>query len=81
LEELELELAEDAAEVVGVDDATASTPPVTGPLSVIVFSLEPMAFAAAKKAALVFPELGALIEPTIPLPQCCRDLQKNQTGS
>lgn len=86
LEELELELAEDADVAVGVDDATASTPPVTGPLSVTyyashkerhlntcsitdgerptVFSLEPMAFAAAKKAAPVFPVLGALIELT-----------------
>jgi len=77
------ELAEEElAEVeVGVDVATASTPPVTGPLSVTVGSFEPMAFAAAKNAAAVFPVDGALIEPTIPAPQCCGALQKNQTGS
>lgn len=34
-----------------------------------VFSLLPMAFAAAWKAWNVFPEEGALIEPTIPKPQ------------
>jgi len=76
-----LELAEDADEAVGVDVATAFTPPVTGPLSDTVFSFEPMAFAAAKKFAAVFPEDGALIEPTIPVPQCVGALQKNQTGS
>jgi hypothetical protein len=66
----EVELDDDADEGVGVDDATAFTPPVTGPLSGTVFSFVPMAFAAAKKAAAVFPEDGALIEPTIPRPQC-----------
>jgi len=76
-----LELAEDADVAVGVDVATAFTPPVTGPLSDTVCSFEPMAFAAAKKLAAVLPEDGALIEPTIPLPQCCDALQKNQTGS
>jgi len=76
-----LELAEDADEAVGVDVATAFTPPVTGPLSVTVCSFVPMAFAAAKKAAAVFPEEGALIEPTIPRPQCCCALQKNQIGA
>jgi len=63
------ELPEDGDVAVGVDVATAFTPPVTGPLSDTVGSLVPMAFAAAKKAAAVFPEVGALIEPTIPRPQ------------
>jgi len=71
----------DADVAVGVDVATAPTPPVTGPLSGSVFSFEPMAFAAAKKAAAVFPEDGALIEPTIPRPQCVGNLQWNQIGS
>jgi len=81
LEELGEGLEELADVGVGVDVATASTPPVTGPLSVTVGSFVPMAFAAAKKAAAVFPVDGALIEPTIPRPQCCGALQKNQTGS
>jgi len=66
------ELADDG---VGVDVASAPTPPVTGPLSDTVGSFAPMAFAAAKKAAPVFPVDGALIVPTIPAPQCCGALQ------
>jgi len=72
---------EPAEDEVGVDVATAFTPPVTGPLSVMTGSLEPMAFAAAKKASAVFPVVGALIEPTIPRPQCDGSLQKNQIGA
>jgi len=49
--------------------ATAPTPPVIGPLSGTGASFEPMAFAAAKYAAKVFPVVGTLIAPTIPLPQ------------
>jgi len=71
------ELGEGLEVEVGVDVATAPTPPVTGPLSVVkVGSFVPMAFAAAKKAAPVFPVDGALIVPTIPRPQCCDSLQK-----
>jgi hypothetical protein len=39
-----LELAEDADEAVGVDVATAFTPPVTGPLSVTYMSHERTSF-------------------------------------
>jgi len=81
LEELGEGLDELADDEVGVDFATAATPPVTGPLSDTTGSFVPMAFAAAKKAAALFPVDGALIEPTIPRPQCCGALQKNQTGS
>jgi len=71
---------EDADVALGGAVATAFTPPVTGPLSGTVCSFAPMAFAAAKKLSAVFPEVGALIEPTIPRPQCPGNLQKNQIG-
>jgi len=70
------ELAEDPDAAVGVDVATAFTPPVTGPLSDWVTSFVPRAIAAPKKASAEFgPEVGALIAPTIPRVQCCVDLQ------
>jgi len=64
----------------GVFVATALTPPVFGPLSERIVSLWPMAFALAKYASNVFPVVGALIEPTIPVPQCFAILQNHQMG-
>jgi len=54
----------------GAAVASASTPPVTGPLSVSVCSELPIAMAAAWNAwNVLVPLVGALIEPTIPIPQ------------
>jgi len=60
------------AEAVLVGDAvaTAPTPPVTGPLSLSVVSPLPIFFAAASKVEKVLlPDVGALMDPTIPCPQ------------
>jgi len=55
--------------------ACALTPPVTAPLSVSVTSLLPIARAACLKASYVLPDDGALMEPTMPFPQCVTCLQ------
>lgn len=74
LEELDPEVddgaATDGVPLVGPAVATAPTPPVCGPLSGTVDSLEPIAFAALMKASVLpLPLAGALIVPTMPKPQ------------
>jgi len=63
------ELALGEAVAAGAAVATAPTPPVTGPLSWMVASLPPMALAAVWYLSKVLPDEGALIDPTIPIPQ------------
>jgi len=66
---------------VGPRLATALNPPVTAPLSVSVASEEPIFTAAAWKAEKVLvPLVGALMLPTMPMPQCSTCLQWNQIG-
>jgi len=72
-----VELGE-AAAAAGETVAWALTPPLTKPLSDSVGSEEPMARAAALKASNVLPLEGALMDPTMPSPQCCTCLQWNQ---
>jgi len=62
----------------GDEMAEAFTPPRTVPLSVIIFSLPPIANAAFWYVVKEFPT--TLIAPTIPIPQCPTCLQKYQTG-
>lgn len=64
--ELELELEVPLRSGTGGPVAVASTPARTGPLSGVVTSLLPIAFAAARYDGKVFPVDGALILPTIP---------------
>jgi len=78
--EVEVELAPEVRSGTGGPVAVAPTPPLTGPLSGVVTSLLPIAFAAARYAVKVFPVRGALILPTIPNPQCRGCLQKYQMG-
>lgn len=66
--------------VVGPAVAMPFTPPVTAPLSCSVTSLLPIFMAAAWKLSKVLPVFGALIEPTIPMPQWVICLQWNQIG-
>jgi len=79
---LELEeLEEEPVSLVGPAVATAPTPPVTAPWSVSVGAELPRAMAADWNAAKVFPVVGALILPTMPLTgQCVTCLQWNQMG-
>jgi len=80
-EPLELEGADAETVAAGGAVAMALTPPVTGPLSVSVCSLLPICLAAAVNASSVLlPVVGALIAPTIPIPQCRICLQWNQIG-
>lgn len=78
--EVEVELGLEVRSGTGGPVAVAPTPAITGPLSGVVTSLPPIAFAAAWYTGKVFPVRGALILPTIPNPQCSGCLQKNQTG-
>jgi len=77
----EAELAGAVAVAAGVAVAIAFTPPVTGPLSGTVVSELPIAMAALWNAANVLPVAGALIDPTIPIPQWRTCLQKYQIGA
>jgi len=78
--EVEVEVAPEVRSGTGGPVAVAPTPAMTGPLSGVVTSLLPIAFAAARYAVKVFPVWGALILPTIPIPQCRGCLQKYQMG-
>jgi len=78
--EVEVELAPEVRSGTGGPVAVAPTPAITGPLSGVVTSLLPIAFAAARNVGKVFPVSGALILPTIPNPQCRGCLQKYQMG-
>jgi len=68
IEELGVELVE-AAAAAGEPVACALTPPLTKPLSLSTGSEEPIATAAVLKASKVLPDEGALMDPTMPIPQ------------
>jgi len=65
----------------GLAVAIAPTPPVNTVPVGSVTSLVPMAKAFAMKfVKVLLPLAGALMEPTIPIPQCWTCLQWNQMG-
>jgi len=76
-----LEPAEAEISETGGPTAVACTPERTAvPSSDTVASEPPIAIAAAWNASKVFTVVGALILPTMPIPQCRGCLQKYQMG-